>query len=110
MALHAGGGSSGQLARPVAAWAERNTLLLVAKAFPARWAGPVLYRQVAWAVHAARSGGLREFARGALAAVPLLPAMLRDRRALRRAAVVPVAAVVPDRPWRGPRAGGHPGR
>jgi hypothetical protein len=34
--------------------------------------------------------------------------MLRERRALRRSAVVPVASVVPALPIRGPRAGGHP--
>ena len=108
VARHAGGGSAGQLARPVAAWAERNTLLLVAKAFPWRWLPMVAYRQLAWAVHAARRGGLGGFLRGAAAAVPLLPAMLRARRVLRREAVVDVREAVPARPWRGPRAGGHP--
>lgn len=106
VARHAGGGSSGQLRRPVAAWAERNTLLLVAKAFPLRWLPYVLYRQAAWAWHAARGGGLRAFAGGAAAALPLLPAMLRERRRLPRE--VPIEEVVPKRPWRGPRAGGHP--
>jgi GT2 family glycosyltransferase len=108
VARHAGGGSSEGLTRPVTAWAERNTLLLVAKAFPLRWLPMVLYRQLAWLVHAARSGGLGAFLRGAGAAVPLLPAMLRERRALRRGAVVPVEQAVPARPWRGPGAGGHP--
>jgi GT2 family glycosyltransferase len=107
VARHAGGGSSGQLARPVSGWVERNTLLVVAKAFPARWALPVLYRQAAWLVAAARAGRLRAHLGGAAAALPLLPAMLRERRALRRAAVVPIGEVVDDRPWRGPRAGGH---
>jgi GT2 family glycosyltransferase len=106
VARHAGRGSAGELARPVAFWVERNTLLLVAKAFPARWVVPVLYRQLAWARHAARERRLRAHLRGALAALPLVPAMLRARRTLPRA--VPIAEAVRRRPWRGPRAGGHP--
>jgi GT2 family glycosyltransferase len=108
VARHAGGGSAGQLARPVSGWVERNTLLLVAKAFPLRWLGPVAYRQAAWMVAAARGGALRAHLGGAAAALPLLPAMLRERRALRRTAVVPIEQVVDRRPWRGPEAGGHP--
>jgi hypothetical protein len=86
----------------------RNTLLLVAKAFPARWLPYVAYRQLAWLVHAARERRLAAFLRGAASAMPLLPAMLRERRALRRAAAVPIHVVVPHRPIRGPAAGGHP--
>lgn len=108
VARHAGGGSSDQLARPVSGWVERNTLLIAAKVFPWRWAPYVLYRQAAWAWHAARGGSLRDFAGGAVAALPLLPAMWRERRALRAGAVVAVEDVVPRRPWRGPGAGGHP--
>jgi GT2 family glycosyltransferase len=108
VARHAGGGSSGQLTRPVGAWVERNTLLLAAKAFPWRWAPYVLYRQAAWVWHALRAGEGRAFAAGAAAALPLLPAMWRERRALRRRSAVPVEDAVPPRPWRGPRAGGHP--
>ena len=58
--------------RPLTHWVARNTLLLVAKSFPVRWAPFVLYRQVALAWHAARerrsaraSGGV---GRGASAA------------------------------------------
>jgi GT2 family glycosyltransferase len=108
VARHAGGGSSGQLQRPVASWAERNTLLLVAKAFPLRWLPMVLYRQAAWLAHAARKHELRAFVTGFASALPLLPAMLRERRALRRGAKVPVEQAVPPRPWRGAQAGGHP--
>ncbi len=54
VALHAGEGSAGPPERPVHAWAERNTLLLVARAFPWRWAPLVAYRQAAWAWHALR--------------------------------------------------------
>jgi GT2 family glycosyltransferase len=108
VALHAGGGSSGRLARPVTGWVARNTLLLVAKAFPLRWAPFVLYRQAAWAAHAARERRLRAHLAGLAAAVPLLPAMLRERRRLRRTARVAIAQAVPPRPIRGPAAGGHP--
>ena len=44
------------------------------------------------------------------AALPLLPAMLRERAALRSRAAVGIDAIVPRRPIRGPRAGGHPSR
>jgi hypothetical protein len=108
VARHARHGSSGQLERSVDAWVARNTLLLVAKAFPLRWIGPVAYRQLSWIAEAAREGRLAEHLRGLAMALPALPAMLRERRRLRRTAAMPIAAVVPDRPWRGPRAGGHP--
>jgi GT2 family glycosyltransferase len=108
VARHARHGSAGQLERSVDAWVARNTLLLVAKAFPLRWVGPVAYRQAAWIVQAAREGGLREHLRGLGMALPVLPAMLRERRSLRRRAVVPIEQAVPALPWRGPRAGGHP--
>jgi GT2 family glycosyltransferase len=108
VARHAGGGTSAALARSPAGWVERNTLLLVAKAFPLRWAPLVAYRQLAWTWHALRQRRLREHLSAAAAALPLLSAMLRDRRRLRRSAVVGVADVVPVLPIRGPRAGGHP--
>ena len=108
VARHARHGSSGQLRRSVDAWVARNTLLLVAKAFPLRWIGPVAYRQLSWTREAARERRLQEHLRGLAMALPLLPAMLRERRALRRSATLPIAAVVPDLPWRGPAAGGHP--
>jgi GT2 family glycosyltransferase len=106
VALHAGGGSSDQLERPVPGWVERNTLLLAAKAFPVRWAPQLAYRQAGWAFHAARDGKLRAHLAGAAAALPLIPAMLADRRRLRRRAVVPVEEAVPSRPItrRGPEA------
>ncbi|MFL5827674.1 MAG: glycosyltransferase family 2 protein [Thermoleophilaceae bacterium] len=107
-ALHAGEGSSSALDPPVHAWVERNTLLLVARAFPLRWLPLVLYRQLGWAWHALREGRLRAHLRGAAAALPLLPAMLRERRALRRAAGVTIDEAVPPQPIRGPRAEGHP--
>jgi GT2 family glycosyltransferase len=108
VAYHASEGSSGALERSPLAWVERNTLLLVAKAFPARWLPYVAYRQLGWAWHALRERRLRSHLGGAAAALPLLPAMLRERRALRTSAVVPISVAVPPRPFRGPRAGGHP--
>jgi GT2 family glycosyltransferase len=108
VARHAAEGSSGQLRRPPAFWVARNNVLLVAKAFPVRWAPLVLYRQAGYALHAARNGRLRAHLRGLAAAVPLLPVMLRERRRLRRSARVSIEDAVPARPIRGPRALGHP--
>ena len=108
VARHAGGGTSGRLARPVPSWVERNTLLLVARAFPLRWLPLVAYRQLAWAWHAARGGELGAFLSGAAAALPLLPRYAaRERAKLRRTARVPIDEVVPRRPIRGPRALGY---
>jgi GT2 family glycosyltransferase len=98
VAAHAGGGSSGQLERPMLAWVERNTLLLLWKFFPLRWAPLVAYRQLGWAWHALLERRLGEHLEGALAALPLMPAMLRERRALRRGARVPIETAVPPRP------------
>jgi GT2 family glycosyltransferase len=108
VARHHGGGSAAQLTRPVTSWTERNTLLLVAKAFPVSWLPIVAYRQLAWLVNAAWKGGLGGFLRGFFAAFPLLPAMLRERRVLRRDALVAIEVAVPPRAFRGPSAGGHP--
>ena len=110
VARHAGEGSSVKLSKPLHYWVERNTLLLVAKAFPLRWLPWVAYRQLGWAWHAQRSGRLGAHLRGAAAALPLLPAILRERRAMRGAAQMPLERVVPSRPIRGERAGGHRSR
>lgn len=101
VARHAGGGSSSELERPLEAWVERNTLLLLAKAFPLRWAPLVAYRQAGWAWHALRDRRLTSHLRGAAAALPLLPAMLRERRRLRRSLPLAVTEVVPRLPVRG---------
>ena len=105
VARHAGEGSGapGDPAR----WVQRNTLLLAAKAFPLRWAGPFLYRQAAWAWHAGRERRLRAHLGAAVAALPQLPAMVRERRRLRALARVPIEEAVPARPYRGPAAGGY---
>jgi GT2 family glycosyltransferase len=108
VARHASRGSSGRLPRPLTSWVARNTLLLVGKAFPLRWAPYVLYRQVALAWHAARDGALRAHLAGLAAALPLLPGVLRERSELRRSARVPIDRVIPAHPIRGPRPLGGP--
>ena len=69
--------------------------MLVAKAFPLRWMHLVAYRQLGWAWHALRERRLRAHLGGAAAAVPLLGAMARERRKLRRSAKVSVEQAVP---------------
>jgi len=108
VALHAGEGSSHRLPGRHHYLVERNTLILVAKAFPPRWLPLVAYRQLGWAWHAARERRLGVQVRAAAAAVPLLPRTLRERRRLRRTARVPIETVVPALPITGPAAGGHP--
>jgi GT2 family glycosyltransferase len=108
VAYHAGEGSSHQLAGGHLYLVERNTLMLVAKAFPARWLPLVAYRQAAWAWHAVRERRLAGHLRGVIAGLRLVPPALRERRRLRAGARVPIEAVVPRRPIRGPGAGGHP--
>jgi hypothetical protein len=61
----------------------------------------VAWRQAGWAWHALRAGRLRSHLRGALSALPLLPAMWRERPALRRSAAVPVEVAVPPHRLRG---------
>jgi GT2 family glycosyltransferase len=108
VALHAGEGSSHRLAGAHHHLVARNTLMLVAKAFPARWLPLVAYRQAAWAWHALRERRVRTHLRGSAAALGLLPRVLRERGTLRREARVPIEVVVPARPIRGRHAGGHP--
>lgn len=108
IARHAGEGSSRQLRHGHERLVTRNTLILVAKAFPARWLPWILYRQLAWSWHALRERRLRAHLGALRSALPLLPAALRGRRHLRRTARVPIQVAVPSRPIRGPRAGGHP--
>jgi GT2 family glycosyltransferase len=108
VALHAGEGSSTRLPGGHHFLVERNTLVLAAKAFPWRWLPFVAYRQAGWAWHALKERRLLWQLRGAAAALPLLPHALRERRRLRGQAAVPVELVIPARPIRGPRAGGHP--
>lgn len=108
VALHAGEGSSDQLPGGHHFLVTRNTILLVAKAFPPRWLPFVAYRQLAWGWHALRERRLGAHLCGLAASVQLLPGALRSRRGLLGAARVPVQVAVPARAFRGPRAGGHP--
>lgn len=110
VALHAGEGSSSQLQGGHAVLVTRNTLLLVAKTFPLRWLGYVAYRQCGWAWHAMREQRLRTHLRALGSALPLLPSARPERRRLYRDAIISIEQVVPARPFRGPRAEGHPGR
>ncbi|MDX6685046.1 MAG: hypothetical protein QOF26_2516 [Baekduia sp.] len=100
VARHAGAGSGAT----VGFWVARNTLLLVARWYPWRWAPYVAYRQASWLVEAHRRGALREHLRGLAAALPQLPGTWRARRRGLRPAM---ERAVPARPWRGPAAGGH---
>ncbi len=103
VALHAGQGSSGRLPGGHLYLVERNTLLLIAKFFPARWLPLVLYRQLGWAWHALLERRLLWQLRGAFAALPLLPAALSERRRLRRGNAVAIEEAIPSRPIRGQR-------
>ena len=107
VARHAGGGSSDQLPTPVAYWTARNTVLLLSKYWPARWLPFVLYRQLSWLDQASRHGRLGTHLRGLLAGLRVGVGGLRERRAW-RTKPVPIEVAVPRRPFRGPRAGGHP--
>jgi GT2 family glycosyltransferase len=109
-AKHAGEGSSRRLPDGHHFWVARNTILLVAKAFPVRWLPQVAYRQLAWAWHALKGRHLTAHVRGLAAVLPLLPSLLRERRQLRHSSHVSLESVVQSRPIRGPRAGGHPSR
>jgi GT2 family glycosyltransferase len=108
VALHAGGGSSHQLSPGHLYLVQRNTLLLVARFFPARWLPLVAYRQASWAWHALREHRLGIHARATVAVLPLLRGALRERRRQRRERALAIEDVVPARPIRGSRAGGHP--
>ena len=107
VARHAGGGSSNQLRAPVGYWTARNTLLLLSKYWRARWLPYVVYRQLSWLDDALRAGRLGPHLRGLFAGLRLVPSGLRERRAW-RTKPVRIEVAVPRRPWRGPRAGGHP--
>ena len=101
VALHAGEGSGGPPERPVArvggaqhaADGGARVPLVVAAAGPVAPGGLGLAR-------AARPAGSRSHLRGARSALPLLPAMWRERRTL-RAATVPIEQAVPPHPLRG---------
>jgi hypothetical protein len=104
VALHAGQGSSHQLAGAHHYLVQRNTLLLVAKAFPLRWLPLVAYRQLSWLREAARHRRVAVYLRASAAGVGMAARLIRsgERRALRRAAQIPVEVAVPAVPIRRP--------
>jgi GT2 family glycosyltransferase len=108
VAGHAGAGSSPRLPGGLEHLVTRNTVVLVAKAFPMRWLPLVAYRQAGWAWHARRERRLGAHVRALAAGLAMIPAVLGERGRLRAGARVPIDVVVPSRPVRGPRAGGHP--
>lgn len=108
VAGHAGAGSSPELDRGLDHLVTRNTVVLIAKAFPVRWLPFIAYRQIGWAWHAMRERRLYPHLRALAAGLAMVPAVLTERGRLRAAARVPIEVVVPSRPYRGPRAGGHP--
>ena len=110
VARHAGGGSSAALPHGPGAWVERNTLLLVARAFPPRWLPLVAYRQARAGPGTRRApAGSAATSPGARMALPLLPAFAaRAPGAARRGGRARSTTAVPARPIRGPRAGGAP--
>lgn len=100
VALHAAQSSSAALPGGAPFLATRNTLVLVAKFWPARWLAYVAYRQLGWAWHAARERRLQAHLRALAAAVPMLGDALRSRRAARSNAVIPIELAIPPRPLR----------
>jgi glycosyltransferase involved in cell wall biosynthesis len=105
VARHAGAGSGAAVGFFVA----RNTMLLVVRWFPLRWAPYVAYRQASWLVDAGRRGpgALGVHVRGLVAAVPRLPRAWRARQGPGGTQRAAMERAVPARPWRGPAAGGH---
>jgi GT2 family glycosyltransferase len=110
VARHAGEGSSQALRGGHWFFVARNTPVLIAKAFPARWLPLVAYRQLAWLWRAARERRLLTQLRGLSAALPLVAGALRERGQLRTSSRVRIETVVPAQPIRGPGALGHPSR
>jgi GT2 family glycosyltransferase len=102
VALHAGEGSSHQLAGAHHYLVQRNTLLLVGKAFPLRWLPLVAYRQLSWLREAARYGRVGVYLRASAAGLRMAAQVVRggERRALRETAQIPVEIAVPAVPIR----------
>jgi hypothetical protein len=103
VALHAGEGSSNQLAGAHHYLVQRNTLLLVSKAFPLAWLPLVVYRQLSWLREAVRQQRLPVYLKATAAGLGMALAVARsgERRALRRGAQIPVEVAVPAVPIRG---------
>src|SRR5262249_51180378 len=104
VALHAGEGSSHQLAGAHHYLVQRNTVLLVAKAFPLRWLPLVVYRQLSWLREAVRHRRLAGHLQASVAGLAMAARLVRsgERAALRAAAQIPVEIAVPAVPIRRP--------
>lgn len=103
VALHAGQGSSHQLAGGHHYLVQRNTILLIGKAFPMRWLGLVAYRQASWLHEAARERRLLLHLRSSAAGLWLAARAHGERRALKSGAEVPIEVAVPRAAIRGRR-------
>jgi len=100
IAHHAGEGSSHQLVGAHHFLVQRNTIMLIAKAFPLRWLPLVAYRQLSWLREAAGEHRLRVYLRATLAGLKLAVQVRPERRALRSHALVPVERAIPAVPIR----------
>ncbi len=101
VALHAGEGSSHQLTGAHHYLVQRNTMLLVGKAFPLRWLPLVAYRQVSWLREAVRERRLLLHLRASAAGLMLAVRATGERRALTAGAQVPIEVAIPPSPIRG---------
>jgi GT2 family glycosyltransferase len=101
VARHAGEGSSHQLAGAHHYLVQRNTMLLVGKAYPLRWLPLVAYRQASWLREAARERRLRVHLRATAAGLVLAVGARRERRALLSGARVPIEVAIAPVPIRG---------
>ncbi len=112
VARHAGEVASAQLTGAHHFYVQRNTLLLVAKAFPVRWLPLVAYRQLSWLRAAMRERRLATHVRACVAAAALMPAVVSERRRRPRRGDdrVTLEEIVPRMPIRGPAAAGHRSR
>ena len=111
VALHAGEGSSHRLPGGHLYFVARNTLMLVAKAFPPRWLPLVAYRQLAGRGTRYADSGCRGTCEGRRLGSSRVPRALRARRLAAsrwRCGRVPVEEVVPARPITGSAGRGHP--
>jgi GT2 family glycosyltransferase len=101
IARHAGEGSSHQLVGAHHFLVQRNTLMLIAKAFPLRWLPLIAYRQLSWLREAVGDRRLLVYVRATLAGLRLAGQVRAERRTLRSHARVPVELAIPAVPIRG---------
>jgi GT2 family glycosyltransferase len=100
IARHAGEGSSQALAGRHHYLVQRNSLLLIGKAFPLRWMHLVAYRQASWLRQAARERRLLTHVRASLAGLAMAARVRRERRELLGEAALPIEVAIPATPIR----------